>query len=147
MTARTRWSGAGRSRSSASYPEACAACAALVVVLAASGCGGSARSDPGAVCGREAAVVRRAAPHDLSTGADALKAAIRVDRELARRPQLAARARRAAARASATLAEIRQTDQRALMTPLRTGVPGARRALADTRALLREACQGQASRR
>ena len=46
----------------------------------------------------------------------------------------------AAARASATLAEIRQTDQRALMAPLRTGVPGARRALAETRALLRDAC-------
>jgi hypothetical protein len=84
--------------------------------------------------------VRRAAPHDLSTAADALEAAIRVDHELAARQRLAARAQRAAERASVTLAEIRQTDQRALMTPLRTGVPGARRALADTRALLREAC-------
>jgi hypothetical protein len=85
--------------------------------------------------------VRAAAPHDLSTAADSLEAAIRADRGVARAaPPLAARARRAAARASATLEEIRQTDQRALMTPLRTGVPGARRALAETRALLREAC-------
>ena len=35
---------------------------------------------------------------------------------------------------------IRQTDQRALMTPLRTGVPGARRALAEARGLVRDAC-------
>ena len=65
---------------------------------------------------------------------------ITADRDLAADPRLAARARRAAARAAATLAEIRQTDQRALMTPLRTGVPGARRALAEARGLVRDAC-------
>ena len=111
-------------------------------MLAASACGGPARSDPGAACDRQAAIVRQAAaPHDLSTAADTLELVIRADRGVERgEPQLAARARWAAARASATLAEIRQTDQRALMAPLRTGVPGARRALADARALLRDAC-------
>lgn len=81
-----------------------------------------------------------AAPHDLTTAADTLELVIRADRDLAGKLQLAARANRAEARAAATLSQIRQTDQRALMSPLRTGVPGAKRALADTRALLREAC-------
>ena len=134
MTARTRSSGTGRSRSSASCPEALVA---LALVLAASGCGGSSRP---AACGRAADVRQAAAPHDLATAADALELVIRADRDLAGKPQLTARAHRAEARAAATLSQIRQTDQRALMSPLRTGVPGAKRALADTRALLREAC-------
>jgi hypothetical protein len=114
-------------------------------VLAAAACGGSSGSSVRATCRHEAAILRQApAPHDLSTAADALQAVIgtdrSVERELGRDPDLVARARQAGARAAATLSEIRQTDQRALMTPLRTGVPGAKRALADARGLLRAAC-------
>jgi hypothetical protein len=107
-------------------------------VLAAASCGGGASH--GAACGRAAAVRQAAAPHDLATAADTLELLVRTDRELAGTPQLAARARRAGARAAATLSQIRQTDRGALMSPLRTGVPGAKRSLAETRALLREAC-------
>jgi hypothetical protein len=114
-------------------------------VLAAAACGGSQRSSAGAECRRQAAILRQApAPHDLSTAADVLETVIgtdrSVERELGRDPNVVARAHQAAARAAATLSDIRQTDQRALMTPLRTGVPGARRALADVRGLLRVAC-------
>ena len=114
-------------------------------MLGAAACGDSSRSSAGADCRRQAAILRQAPPpHDLSTAADALEAVIgtdrSVERELTHDPGLVARARAARARAAATLSEIRQTDQRALMTPLRTGVPGAKRALADARGLLRAAC-------
>jgi hypothetical protein len=86
----------------------------------------------------------RTSPHDLSTAADVRETVIgtgrSVERELGRDPNVVARAHQAAGRAAATLSEIVQTDQRALMTPLRTGVPGAKRPLADARGLLRAAC-------
>jgi hypothetical protein len=120
-------------------------CGSLAVLLGA-GCGGSGSgSKLDAACSRQTAVLRHLRePRDLVTAVQALGVVVRVDHAmttaLGDRAGLAARARGAGARATRTLADIRQTDQRAMMTPLRTGVPGTRRAIAETRALLGAAC-------
>jgi hypothetical protein len=122
-----------------------ASCGALAVLLAA-GCGGSGSgSKLDAACSRQAALLAQVRePKDLVTAAQALVSVVRVDRDmtaaLGGKPDLAARARGAAARAGRTLSDIRQTDQQAMMSPLRTGVPGTRRAIAESRALLRASC-------
>ena len=122
-----------------------ASCGAVAVLVGA-GCGGSAsRSKLDTACRRQSALLKEVRePKDLATAAQALGIVVRVDRAmtaaLGENSDLAARARGAAARASRTLSDIRQTDQRAMMSPLRTGVPGTRRAIAETRGLLGAAC-------
>jgi hypothetical protein len=118
------------------------------IALTAAGCGQSQSSPPSqldAVCKRQATVLAAAGePSNLTTAVHALAIVVPLEQSLvgalSSRPALAARVRGSIARATRTAAEIRQTDQRAMMTPLRTGVPDTRRAIADARELFRESC-------
>ena len=125
------------------------ACAASVALLA--GCGGGEKNDAAgrAACADGRAALPRIGPvRRLADVAPSLRKVIGVERRVLAAvgdgDPLTARLRVSVASAERTLAQIERTDPLGLqtMSPLRTGVPDARRSVETARALLEELCSG-----
>ena len=128
-----------------------AAAAAIGIVLLAAACGSSSKSSSAAVdrtCAREPAAVAGLGPvRNLGDAMRVLGAVVRIERRTlddltaaGGHEQLTGRLRLSMDGAKRSLAAISVADPQQTMTPVRTGVPDARRAAAQAGSLLHALC-------
>jgi len=135
-----------------------AAAAAIVLVVLAGACGSGSGSNSGSsalgqTCKREPAALAGLGPvRDLGDATRVLQGVVRVERRTLQdvdaaggHEQVAGRLRLSLSGAQRSLRAITGADPQQTMTPVRTGVPNARRAAAEADSLLRVLCGGTGS--
>jgi hypothetical protein len=126
----------------------------VAITLLAAACGSGSTTKASALdetCKRETAALARVGPiRDLGDASRALRSVLQLERRALvdvdatgkSRERLAARFRLSIGAAERSLRAIVGADAQQTMTPIRTGVPAARRSAADAAVLLRSLCGG-----